>query len=165
MKFRKSTSIPLSLLAVAAAFAPALTWAAPIKDVPAKHWAAPAVKNVTREKVMDAPGGRFDGNRPVTRYELAVTLDRMIRYIEDSHKPVKPTPASQAVTLPKHASATVRAALEHLASNRFIEPDSILLKGVGSEPVTAFQLSDILSKITLRLMDRSLPPGPGLQHA
>jgi hypothetical protein len=51
-------------------------------DVPANHWAAAYVKAVMDRGVMDAPGGRFDGGRKVTRIELANTLARYARALE-----------------------------------------------------------------------------------
>jgi hypothetical protein len=53
-----------------------------LRDVPNSHWARPAVTEVVRLKIMEAPGGRFDGTRPVTRRELIVTLERMAKSLE-----------------------------------------------------------------------------------
>lgn len=55
--------------------------AAPI-DVPSSHWASAAVRVVTSRDVMDAPGGKFDGERKVTRIELANTLARFAKALE-----------------------------------------------------------------------------------
>jgi hypothetical protein len=51
-------------------------------DVPASHWAAASVNAVVSRGVMDAPGGRFDGNRRVTRIELAGALARYAKALE-----------------------------------------------------------------------------------
>jgi hypothetical protein len=51
-------------------------------EVPASHWASAAVKAVISRDVMDAPGGKFDGARKVTRIELANTLARFAKALE-----------------------------------------------------------------------------------
>lgn len=49
-------------------------------DVPADHWAAEAVARVTAAGVMGGlPDGTFQGDRAVTRYELASALDRLLQ--------------------------------------------------------------------------------------
>lgn len=46
-------------------------------DVPANHWAAPAVSNLYRLGILQGyPDGSFKGSRPASRYELALTLQR-----------------------------------------------------------------------------------------
>jgi len=151
----------LSVAALAlSCFAAHAAFAAPIRDVPANHWARASVDSVTAKKLMDAPGGNFQGDKPVTRYELAVTLDRLVNYIEEGKKPLHPTTRPNPLRLPAKASAPVRAALWHLTAENFIPADSILLQGTGKELVTASQLTTILSQVVIRLSDRSLPPQP-----
>ncbi len=58
------------------------------KDVPKDHWAADYVQVVAADGVMKGyPDATFKGDKPVTRYELAVALERMIAFIEGSLKP------------------------------------------------------------------------------
>ena len=78
----RSTSV-----AAAAAFIsslvtiPAVTaWS--LTDVPSGHWATGAVKAVIANGVMDAPGGKFDGGRKVTRIDMANTLARFAKALE-----------------------------------------------------------------------------------
>jgi hypothetical protein len=133
--------------------------AAPLADVPAGHWAAPAVHSVVAKKIMTgAPNGKFNGDKPVTRYELAVALDHFVTYIEAGRKPLHPMAAKIVPSIGSSAPPAVRAAMIHLASNGFLPGSSPLLKGKGTETVTAQQLSDALAEITIRLSDRSLPP-------
>jgi hypothetical protein len=53
-----------------------------LRDVPNGHWARPAVLEVVRQNIMEAPGGRFNGTRAVTRRELIVALERMAKSLE-----------------------------------------------------------------------------------
>jgi len=146
--------------AIVAACALSPAFAGPIKDVPAGSKMLPAIVSVTSKKLMDAPGGKFNGDKPVTRYELAVTLDRLVKYIENGRKPMHPTKRQHSAKLPSGAPGPVRSALKYLTDYNFIDTNSILLKGKGTEVVTAKQLSSILSDVTVRISDRAIAPQP-----
>lgn len=140
--------VPLlsATLAAAASAAP--------PDVPSTHWAAKSVKRVTAKKIMTSePDGKFHGDKPVTRYELAAALDRFVQYIEAGRKPLHTTSQSTKGLGPK-ASAAAR----HLVAQGFLPINSPIVRGKGTEVVTANQLSDALAQVTIRLSDRSLPP-------
>ena len=63
----------------------------PFADVPADHWAADSVKQMKDTGIMKGyPDGKFKGEKPITRFELAVALERMIQVVESSRKPVRP---------------------------------------------------------------------------
>lgn len=127
------------------------------QGVPAHHWAADSVKRLAAQGILKGgTDGQFHGNRPVTRYELAVALDRMVRYIEAGRKPLSPGPAQSGYALPAHVNPATRQALQHLAANGFIPPQSPLLH--SNKIVTASELTEILSQVTIRLSDRRLPP-------
>lgn len=75
------------------------------KDVPANHWAAPAVNALSDQGILlGNPDGTFDGNQPVTRYEMAVMLYRVLQDAQQgqaSGAPSAPAPSSsQATALP-----------------------------------------------------------------
>ena len=128
-------------------------------DVPANHWAARSVQSVTSKRIMNGlPDGKFHGSKPVTRYELAVVLDRFINYIEAGRKPLTTAPAKTNIPISAAAPLPVKTALKHLAGMSFLPPTSPLFRGTGQEYVTAQQLSDALAQVTIRLSDRSLPP-------
>lgn len=164
--FPRNFNTPHRLRAYVAAAAvsvlalPAL--AGSIKDLPSNPEMRSAVQSVTSKKLMDAPGGKFNGDKPVTRFELAVTLDRLVRYIENGRKPLHPTTRPHAAALPSNATGQVRAALKHLTDYDFIPDNSILLKGTGREVVTANQLSTTLAQVTIRLSDRAEAPQSNL---
>jgi hypothetical protein len=72
-------NLSFSLTAVvisAAAYAQTAT------DVPKTHWASSAVADVVSHGVMPVSGGKFEGDRPVTRTELTVTLAKFARSLE-----------------------------------------------------------------------------------
>lgn len=149
-------------LLILAAFSLLATAHAAPPDVPAGHWAARAVGSVTAKKLMASqPDGRFHGDKPVTRYELAVVLDRFVRYIEAGRKPLHATQFPARLTLPPTISPDVRQALTHLVANGFLPVNSPLLTRPGAKPATARELSDAMAQVTIRLSDRSLPPTKG----
>lgn len=53
------------------------------EDVPMNHWARDSVKEISGEYqfMKGDPNGSFRGNSSVSRYELAVTLSRMLKYM------------------------------------------------------------------------------------
>lgn len=133
--------------------------ASPLADVPTGHWAAGAVHRLAADKIMVGNSqGKFDGSKPVTRYELAVTLDRLVRYMEAGRKPLSAGAKQGAVPLPASIDANTRFALAHLAQGGFIASSSPLLQ--SDKIVTARELTDILAQVAIRLSDRSLPPTP-----
>jgi len=153
---RKLVSIVLAVCVLSPAAMAAPGSAA--QDVPASHWAKKSVDSVTSKGLMSAKNGAFDGNKPVTRYELAVTLDRLVTYIEAGRKPLNPAPRPRAMKIPANTTPAERAAIKHLASDGFLPPTSPIFAGKGTEVVTAKQLSTALSQVTIRLSDRRLAP-------
>ncbi len=56
---------------------------AALKDVPANHWAAPAINSlVTKGIITGYPDGTYRGKAFVTRYQIAVILNRAVDYLE-----------------------------------------------------------------------------------
>ncbi|MDU2065063.1 MAG: S-layer homology domain-containing protein [Sporomusaceae bacterium] len=51
-------------------------WAAPetFADVPMQHWSYHAVQELAKEGIISGDAGRFNGDRTVTRYEMAVMI-------------------------------------------------------------------------------------------
>jgi uncharacterized membrane protein len=75
---------------------PASAQAAPFLDTPTNHWAYEAVQNLAKKGiVIGYPDGTYGGKRPMTRYEFAVAIDRMLRTLADmnSQNPPPGTPA------------------------------------------------------------------------
>ncbi|MDR3710984.1 MAG: S-layer homology domain-containing protein [Capsulimonadaceae bacterium] len=128
-------------------------------DVPANQPAASAVKGLLKKGVMKpAPDGKFHGGQPVTRYELAVVLDKLVNYIEEARKPIKqslyPAPAT-ALTAPVGSDA--RTAQARLLREGFVPISSPLLTKPATGLVSARELSTILATVTARLSDRAVP--------
>ena len=159
-----NSSYLISLLLGASLLSPLTAQAAPAadpslpRDVPARHWAAGSVHRLSQEKIMGRdPDGRFRGDLPVTRYELAVTLDRFVRYIEAAHKPLHAEALTPVPKVVAQAPLAVQQALQHLTSNGFLNPNSPIVTRSGKGNVTAAEFSDALAAVTIRLSDRAEP--------
>jgi len=92
-------------------------YAATFKDVPANHWAYEAVDQLTKLGILSGmPDGTFQGNQPLTRYQLAVALYRMLNILNDRISAVEkklPTSTtssqqSQQVALPANIDAQLK---------------------------------------------------------
>ena len=75
--------------------------AAPFLDTPTNHWAYEAVQNLAKKGIIIGyPDGTYGGKRPMTRYEFAVAIDRLLRTMADmtSQNPPPGTPAPATLT-------------------------------------------------------------------
>jgi len=74
---KKYLPIVLSVLLALALAVPA--FAGPFADVPENHWAYEAVKHLAAYGlVIGFPDGEYKGNEPMTRYQLAMVVARML---------------------------------------------------------------------------------------
>ena len=136
------------------------------RDVPADHWAADAVKQMSDTGiVVGYPDGKFRGDKPVTRYELAITLERFVHFVEASRAPLvkderKPAPAEKpAPKAPKKSGAArpdnldsqAKTSLGFLISEGFVPKNSLLAKD-GAKPVDTELLAQSLTTVVARLV-------------
>ena len=65
--------------------------ATPFSDVPANHWAYQYIQSLAADGIIDGyPDGKFKGDRPLTRYEMAVVIARVIAKLQENIKPAPP---------------------------------------------------------------------------
>ncbi len=129
------------------------------RDLPPHHFAAGSVRRVVHENIMGTTkDGRFQGNQPVTRYELAVALDRFVQYIEAGRKPLHAQTFPAPAHLPAAANPAQRQALTHLVTSGFLPAASPLVTQSGAGLVTAKETSDALAAVTIALSDRAEAP-------
>ena len=73
----------------------AVTAAQPFGGAPSKHWAYDAIAELAAKGIIEGyPDGTFKGDRPMTRYEVATVVARLIARIESVQIPA-PAPAPQ----------------------------------------------------------------------
>lgn len=59
--------------------------ATPFSDVPANHWAYQYIQSLAADGIIDGyPNGKFLGQRPLTRYEMAVVVARAIAKLQEN---------------------------------------------------------------------------------
>jgi hypothetical protein len=92
--------VRLGRLAFATALAIALlvgagrgnAFATPFSDVPANHWAYQYIQSLAADGIIDGyPDGKFKGDRPLTRYEMAVVVARVIAKLQENQGPKGPS--------------------------------------------------------------------------
>ena len=156
MKFRNSaTTVIVLSIAVVTCIG---SFATPHSRGALPNWASSSVKSVVSKRMMltDARGD-FNGNRFVTRYELAVALDRLAISILKARESLKTVPHIKTLhpNLKREAHAPSTTKLEHgdaahdLIAGGFLPASSLLGKGTGTEPVTAAQTTDAMSSVTI----------------
>jgi len=68
--------------ALAALVVTARASATPFSDVPSNHWAYQYIQSLAADGVIDGyPDGEFKGDRPLTRYEMAVIVARTLSHL------------------------------------------------------------------------------------
>lgn len=133
------------------------------KDVPDDHWAAKSVDKLAEMGIMQGyPDKTFGGEKPVTRYELAVSLVKMIESIRASQKPLAP-PIAPSTEQPKPAAAPAAPPSSadpaaFLKSGGFLTEDSVLLQRDTNKPVTMDQLAQTFATVVAKLMEERVPP-------
>ncbi len=59
--------------------------ATPFSDVPANHWAYQYIQSLAADGIIDGyPNGKFKGDRPLTRYEMATVVARVIAKLQEN---------------------------------------------------------------------------------
>ena len=149
----------------------------PFSDVPANHWAAPAVARLANAGIVIgygssplAPGGTptapkavgkkstYDGAKPVTRYELATTLYRFIQYMERVDK----TPKSKTgafVAPPNPADS-----LKKMVAGGYLSANLAFVKNAataGGKSVTADEFAAALGDVLTKIREKKTPVSRG----
>lgn len=140
-----------ALILILAAPQPVLP-AAEFRDIPRDHWAADSVKTLAESGILRGyPDGTYKGDRPVTRYELAVALDGMIRFMQASFQPIKTAECRPNEDWAGESMANLRA-------GGFLPADSPVLQK-PDKPITADELAQALASVAAKLIEMRVPEG------
>jgi archaellum component FlaC len=72
---------------------------AQFSDVPAGHWAKEAVEGLAAKGILTGfPDGTFRGNEPITRYQAALIIYRLLQQIEEELKAKGESPTMEAMS-------------------------------------------------------------------
>jgi hypothetical protein len=162
MRFLKAMMAVAAVTVGAAAASPAYAQTAGFKDVPKDHWAADSVaklatagvvKGYPVQKNQKATGKEsYNGDKPVTRYELAVTLYRFVLYIERAERQKK---GKLNVEAPIEGPQAIRK----LVAEGYLPRDTPLAKE-GGKAVTANELADAMAQVITRSREKMTPVTP-----
>lgn len=120
-------------------------------DVPSDHWAAPAVQRLSAAGYVPAAQERsFAGEKPVTRYEFAVVMDKFITAMSRAfiRKPTKKT--INASKIKGKVADGSQAAMVRLASEGYLPYYSPIFHG-PDDTITPNQLTVALAQVSQRL--------------
>lgn len=123
-------------------------------DVPENHWAAGAVQQLSDNRVLTGyPDSTFRGDRPVTRYELAVALARFAEFIEAGRADLSSDNAKVGTTLEKTKHPEwARKSIDFLIINMFLEDDSPIITD-GWKSATSEDLAQSFSSMLARIVE------------
>lgn len=144
----------ISAIVITMVALPAFAQTTVCKDVPSDHWAVSAVKEVVAKGIMKGfPDGTFRGDQPVTRYELAVTLARYMRQVEESLKDLKARTPKVSLTVPVNPQHWAFSDLTFLAEHGYVLADSPLLRDL-SRYVDPDTVGAVLAQAMIGLVER-----------
>ncbi len=142
-------------------------------DVPANHWAAASIAKLAARGILTGypaqpagggggasarkPATAYNGSKPVTRYELAVTLYRFVQYLERADQQKKGTTHVQV--LPPIKNTDGAGAVRALIARGYL-PRATPLGKNGATLVTADQLAEALARIISRDRENRTPVSP-----
>jgi hypothetical protein len=138
---------------------PAAAQAGGFSDVPASHWAAAGVTKMAAAGVVSgdpkqksAAKPQYNGDRPVTRYELAVTLYKFVQYLEKADQQKRGKSKVEA-------TPTGAEAVKKLIAQGYLPKDTILAKE-GAKNVTADQLAAAMASVITQVRAKKIPITP-----
>ena len=80
---RRAAVVAAALASLVLAGVPSRAPATPFADTPSNHWAYAAIASLAADGLIDGyPDGSFKGDRPLTRYEMAAIVARVIARIQ-----------------------------------------------------------------------------------
>lgn len=154
----------------AALFVPAVARAqTPFSDVPAGHWAAQSIAALAQRGIVQGRAGSgtaaapaYAGNKPVTRYEMAVTLYRFVQYMERADQQKRGNTRVQALPPIKNNEGAL--AVRRLVAGGYL-PAATPFGTNGAALATADQFADALARIVQRRVEKRTPVSPDSQNA
>lgn len=140
---KRTVAMLIAVLLAMAVAMPAM--ASPYPDVPDYHWATESIKELTALGIFEGyPDGTFKGPQATTRYELAVVIARLLKWLDErivAH--VAEAMPVTVTTTPVPTPAPVTTVVQ-------VEPDQTILEQIIKEKIEALvgpKLEDIDARI------------------
>ncbi|HOA15849.1 MAG TPA: S-layer homology domain-containing protein, partial [Bacillota bacterium] len=142
---KRTVAMLIAVLLAMAVAMPAM--ASPYPDVPDYHWATESIKELTALGIFEGyPDGTFKGPQATTRYELAVVIARLLKWLDE--RIVAHVAAATPVTVtttPVPTPAPVTTVVK-------VEPDQTILEQIIKEKIEA-QVGPKLEDIDARIAE------------
>lgn len=149
---KRTVAMLIAVLIAMAVVMPAM--ASPYPDVSDLHWASESVRTLTALGILEGyPDGTFKGPQPTTRYEIAVMIARLLKYLDqqitarvaevEKKIPTAAEPAPVTTPTPVPTPAPVTTVVQ-------VEPDQTILETIIREKIEALvgpKLEDIDERI------------------
>ncbi|HNV34982.1 MAG TPA: S-layer homology domain-containing protein [Bacillota bacterium] len=149
---KRTVAMLIAVLIAMAVVMPAM--ASPYPDVSDLHWASESVGTLTALGILEGyPDGTFKGPQPTTRYEIAVMIARLLKYLDqqitarvaevEKKIPTAAEPAPVTTPTPVPTPAPVTTVVQ-------VEPDQTILETIIREKIEALvgpKLEDIDERI------------------
>lgn len=167
-----NVALAASIIALATLVRPAAAQVAGFSDVPGNHWAASSISGLAGLGIVNgyssAPlavgsadksakpkaKATYDGKKPVTRYELAITLYRFVQYMDRVDK--QPKSRDGAMAQPKSGAD----AIQKLVAGGYLPKKSVFVakatKG-GMNAVTSDEFADALGDVLTKIRENKTP--------
>src|SRR6266496_205745 len=112
-------------------------------DIPNGHWARAAATEVVSRGVMAAPSGKFEGDKPITRTELAIALAKFARSFE---KPGWSATGAKQLNLKAPASASTGPVTRYELAAVLARVAPFVAHGLPADRSKTFSNSEALPK-------------------
>jgi hypothetical protein len=133
---------------------------AQFSDVPAGHWAKEAVEALAAKGILNGfPDGAFRGNEPITRYQAALIVYRLLRQIEEEFKTKGASPTMEAMS-PEDLETLKNAVQELAADLAALGIQVSALEGIAATKDDIARLEAMIEELRARPA-----PEPGVDQA
>jgi hypothetical protein len=122
------------------------------RDVPADHWARDSVKAVAELGFMKGYPDEFRGDKPVTRYEFAVALDRFVTTVEKGLKEGAKNPVAKKTSVGAPPTHWAYPSLIHLLQGGYLPEDSPIFSS-GMDSLKPDEIGKAFGQIAARITD------------
>ena len=137
-------------------------YADPFSDLPSGHWSYDAVQMLEEKGILEGyPDGLFKGDRPVSRYEMAVAIARVVAKLEQISASVPEIP-DLSIYATKEDLEVINSLLEEFRSE--LDAMGIRVNNIEDSLASLTSRVDELERISVSGQYRSIAAAVGIQE-
>ncbi|MGE5572234.1 MAG: S-layer homology domain-containing protein [Bacteroidota bacterium] len=142
--------MPIALAAILVLAMAVPTAAGPFADVPENHWAYEAVKQLAAYGLIEGfPDGTFKGAEPMTRYQMAMVVARLLVSLDAQIK--AEIEAAKAGVTPPPAPAPAAAPTEKIIEKETVTVEKPIIEKVIEQTIVEKLKTEELDALTARV--------------